>query len=121
MHIAGSGKKPATISLNQFKKDYLKKKGNWVKIYRSKDSKAAVKAADWVNKNYKGKNYKYGIDMKLDKTNPTYCSKIPWQGFRYGVGDKAVYTPGGKIITPYALPQLFKDAYNVKLVKTFNK
>ncbi|UXR54966.1 hypothetical protein [Staphylococcus schleiferi] len=55
LHIHSAGHHPAVHSFSWFKKRYSGK-GQWLKIYRSKNSKAGPKAAAWAKKNYVGKN-----------------------------------------------------------------
>lgn len=118
IHISGSGAHPSTKSFASFKKDYGKGK-KWVKVYRSKKAGAGTKAGNWAIKNYKGKKYKYGINTKLSKKNPTYCSKIIYQAYKYGASKKSIYDPGSHIISPYALPNISSNAYKLKKIKTF--
>ncbi|OJG33089.1 YiiX/YebB-like N1pC/P60 family cysteine hydrolase [Enterococcus devriesei] len=118
LHIYGSGHHPAVHSLSWFKKRYSGK-GSWLKIYRSKNSKAGPKAAAWAKKNYVGKKYNYGINTKLKSKNPTYCSKIVYQAYKYGASKKSIYDPGSHIISPYALPNISSKAYKLRKVKTY--
>ncbi|MFR6909157.1 YiiX/YebB-like N1pC/P60 family cysteine hydrolase [Streptococcus pneumoniae] len=118
LHIHSAGHHPAVHSLSWLKKRYAKK-GKWLKIYRSKNSKAGAKAASWAKKNYVGKKYKYGINMKLKSKNPTYCSKIIYQAYKYGASKKSIYDPGSHIIAPYALPNIFSKSYKIRKVKTY--
>ncbi|WP_409323905.1 YiiX/YebB-like N1pC/P60 family cysteine hydrolase [Staphylococcus caprae] len=117
LHIYGKGHHPATHSLSWFKKRYAKK-GKWMKIYRSKKHGAGSKAARWARKHYVGKKYRYGINTHLSKRNPTYCSKIVYQAYRYGIGRKAMssLTP---IVSPYTLPNFSSNSYKLKRVKTY--
>jgi uncharacterized protein YycO len=118
LHIHSAGHNPAVHNLSWFKKRYSGK-GHWLKIYRSKNSKAGAKAAAWAKKNYVGKKYKYGINTKLSSKNPTYCSKIIYQAYKYGASKKSIYDPGSHIIAPYALPNISSKAYKLRNVKTY--
>ncbi|CAD7360842.1 MULTISPECIES: YiiX/YebB-like N1pC/P60 family cysteine hydrolase [Staphylococcus] len=118
LHIHSAGHHPAVHSFSWFKKRYSGK-GQWLKIYRSKNSKAGPKAAAWAKKNYVGKKYNYGINTKLSSKNPTYCSKIVYQAYKYGASKKSIYDPGSHIIAPYALPNISSKSYKLRKVKTF--
>lgn len=117
LHIYGNGHHPATHSLSWFKKRYSKK-GKWLKIYRSKKRGAGAKAAKWARKNYVGKKYRYGINGYLSKKNPTYCSKIVYQAYRYGIGRKAMSSPT-PVVSPYTLPNFSSNTYKLRRVKTY--
>lgn len=110
LHIAGPGKKVQVVSVSTWQKTYGIVKGQAdgktkTKVYRPKSTKNAKKAADWAEKNYKGKNYKYGTGRKLSDKNPTYCSKIVWQAYD---SVNAVDKPKNTIVMPYELPGLYK-------------
>jgi len=70
----------------------------------------ASDAANWARKNYRGKNYSYEINTKLGQKdiNPTYCSKIVWQAYRYGAGSSHATKPASNIIAPYSLNSYIK-------------
>ncbi|WP_412989542.1 hypothetical protein ACLJJ6_00590 [Pediococcus siamensis] len=45
------------------------------------------------------------------KINPSYCSKMVWQAFWFGTGNKKVATGTPAFITPKSLPNYFYKAY----------
>ena len=71
-----------------------------------------------VKNTYKGKAYSYMITTNLSGVDPTYCSKIVWQGFRYGARSTYANNPTANLVLPYSIPSYLKD--NVTLVETIN-
>ncbi|KIX90451.1 hypothetical protein TP70_07800 [Staphylococcus microti] len=118
LHIHSVGHHPSVHKFSWFKQRYSGK-GKWLKIYRSKNTKAGAKAAAWAKRNYVGKKYNYGINTKLASKNPTYCSKIVYQAYKYGVSKNSIFDPGSHIIAPYALPNISSNAYKLVRVKTY--
>lgn len=109
--IAGTGEKPATLTVAQWAEKYMKYMGTWSKIYRPAPQYKPDLAEQWAVKNYKGKNYKYRISTQIFLKDPTYCSKIPWQAYWYASSASQV---GGMrkpwLVSPYELPNYFQVA-----------
>lgn len=118
LHITNPSSPTTRLSFDQFVSQFTKD-GKWIKIYRSKYPGAGQKAADWANRNYKGNQHFYRIDTNLSSTRWTYCSKIIFQAYKYGVSHESIYAPGSHIISPYALPSLSSSAYHFDLIHTF--
>lgn len=127
LHIWGPNYSPNIISYATWEKYYgLNKPNNTDKIkintevYRIKDKVKREAAADWVVRNYWNKNAdaKYGFGGTLMSTNPTYCSKIVWQGYYSGPSSPIVNKPIG-LATPYGLPTYFHKSAGLSLVFKF--
>jgi len=106
LHIAGFNKPVTTPSYSTFANDWG---GNGqLSVYRLNSSTAASKAATWAVNKYKGSSAVYKITTNLTTTHETYCSKIVFQAYYYGVGRSVVndkFTLTG-IVAPYTLPSL---------------
>lgn len=80
------GKTPKTESLQYWIGNYANSSDKvWLNVYRYKYSTDALKAARWAERTYKGKKIRYHIDGDFSTTSYTYCSKIVWQAYRYGI------------------------------------
>lgn len=99
---------PEIVSLSAFENYYTEK--GWIKYYRPYNASNGVKAANWARNTYVNSNDTYKINTNLSSTHETYCSKIVWQAYRYGVGTDAVFYPFQTgVIAPYALFYEIKD------------
>lgn len=105
-------------------------KNGWIKVYRPTNSAWGSKAANWAKINYENSKATYRITTDINSTKETYCSKIVFQAYKFGVGRSAFNTyfhsQGGgytandydakrMIIPPYVLPQSLKIDYSSKL------
>ncbi len=114
--INGPGKHPVVESFDRWIKG-AKDNGAWIQIIRPKDKALSTHrhiAKTWALKNYTnngiGKtNIKYGISKNLPSINPTYCSKIPFQAYKFGAKIGHDLPSSNKIITSYSLKDYFKD------------
>lgn len=121
LHIAGPGKSVTIVSPSKFRSLY---NSGWIKVYRPNSSTAGSKAASWASKTYRGSNAVYKITTNLATTNETYCSKIVWQAYFFGVGRNVVdiqsQTTYG-IRPPYVLPSVLSSGdYTMNLKWTWN-
>ncbi|EOL50367.1 hypothetical protein [Enterococcus caccae] len=110
LSIQGGGYTPAAMSIIDWAKKYMSKKGQWTKIYRPAAKYKPNAAYQWAINNYRGKNYSYGINTNIWSKNPTYCSKIVWQAYWYS--SAAAQVGGMKqplIVSPYDLPAYFNS------------
>ncbi|MCI5999957.1 MAG: hypothetical protein MRZ23_00370 [Finegoldia magna] len=90
------GKNPSTASLQYWINNYVNASDKlWLNVYRYKYSTDALKAARWAEKTYKGKSIRYRIDGDYSSTSYTYCSKIVWQAYRYGIPKTDIGYPAG--------------------------
>ena len=115
-----------TQTVSKFKNEY--KKG-WIKVYRPQNSSWGSAAAKWASETYKGSNAVYKITLDVNSTNETYCSKIVFQAYKFGVGEEAFkdyyhtqgdftgndYNINYVIILPYGLPTSLDVDYTNKL------
>lgn len=137
LHIAGKGETPTKESRYIFKDMYIKRISDWIKIYRPKNSYYGKKAAEWADATYgygPKKYAKYVLDNDLYSTDKTYCSKIVWQAYRFGLEKSesldafdyvdssqhgtlinAYYMEKGPI-PPYILDSLIKSTFEYKVV-----
>lgn len=108
IHIRGPKYTPQVISPQEFKNLYS---DGWIKVYRPKENIGRL-AAQWVDRTYRNSGATYMITTNLASTNVTYCSKMVWQGYYFGV-DKEVMPPTlqttNNIITPYGLMEGLND------------
>lgn len=73
-----------------------------IKVYRSNRDGWGAKAATYAK--YHMRNIKYFIDLNAWTKNSTYCSKLIWQSYYYGVGPSATkYDQQYQLITPYGV------------------
>lgn len=117
MDIPGPGNMIRTMSSENFKSCFQK---GWIKIYRPVFWDEGNAAAVWARNNYLNKKPVYKITMNINSTTETYCSKIVFQAYKFGVGRKAFneypqfngstvdmvcdYDNNFMIIAPYHLP-----------------
>ena len=57
----------------------------------------------------------YLVTFNLKSETFTYCTKIIYQAYKYGVDKNSVSDHGLYIISPYALTDNFTDEYKLKL------
>lgn len=115
LHIAGPDHNPVTVTLTKWHQDYTDH--GWTKVYRHEDKAVASDAAKWAKDTYEGSSAKYKIDMRLDTTDETYCSKIVWQAYYYGPDKRNANGPTIGVRMPYDLPDTI---HKLSLVKTFD-
>lgn len=125
LHIEGFGKTPETHTRSWFRNRYIKDSNDWIKIYRPKKSEYGIKAAKWAEDIYVngiGKNAPYVIDFDFWDTTKTYCSKLVWQSYRYGLNQLELIDalwdttdPWFNIIIPYTLDSTIKTTYEYKV------
>ncbi|MFC6200310.1 hypothetical protein ACFP1L_00200 [Lactiplantibacillus nangangensis] len=91
---------------------------NWIEIWRPRNGigSSAATYADatfWSSTHgtKKNRHITYGIVAGPRTTNPNYCSKMVWQSFWFGTGNKNVATGTPAFITPKALPTYFYKSY----------
>lgn len=112
-------------------KSFYKSGTVWVYRVDSKYRDIAIKAASWADRNYYSTTgsskqnifprYGFLSGPVQFTTNPTYCSKIPYQAYWNGSGNVAfmkVRAPGF-VVTPYGLVDSFSNSYKPKLVAKF--
>lgn len=116
LQIEGPGDKPIVESFESFKHRFGDGKNDWIKFYRSVKPGAGIKAAQWAKAHYKDSDKTYLVTLNLKSENYTYCTKIIYQAYKYGVSDNAINDQGLKIISPYALVDNFSKDYRLKLV-----
>lgn len=119
LQIEGPGNKPITESFTSYRNRFGTGKNEWVKVYRCVKPGAGLQAAHWAKENYENSNSRYLITLNLTSKKFTYCTKIIYQAYKYGVSKNAVSDHALYIISPYALKDNFTDAYLLKLVKTY--
>lgn len=116
LSIDGFKKHPSTKTFSRWKSDY-NKGGKWTKVYRCSTSSYGPIASDWAMKHYYRSNAKYAITQNIKSTSETYCSKIVYQAYLYGVGKKAIGNPLTRgYVPPYDLPITIR---NCKLRHTY--
>ncbi|MCJ1656858.1 hypothetical protein MT340_009965 [Staphylococcus sp. NRL 16/872] len=119
LQIEGPGQKPITESFDSFKERFGEGKNDWIKVYRCSKAGAGQKAANWASQHYKDSDKTYLVTLNPKSERFTYCTKIIYQAYKYGVNKNAVNDQGLLIISPYALVDNFTEAYQLKLVKTY--
>lgn len=97
---------------------------HWTSVYRCKDSSVAVKAANWVDRNYYNPNggskktisIDYGITNYFPSTNPSYCSKLVLHAYWYGSGNLPVINDMFTFATvvPTNIPNYFTPSYSLQ-------
>lgn len=117
LQIEGPGDKPITESFESYQRRFSTGKDDWIKVYRSVKPNAGQKAANWVKRNYENSDSRYLVTLNLKSQKFTYCTKIIYQAYKYGVDKNAVSDHGLYIISPYALKDNFTHDYRLKLVK----
>jgi len=119
LQIEGPGDKPITESFESFKQRFGEGEDDWIKVYRCAKPGAGQKAADWAKNHYKDSDKTYLVTLNLKSKRFTYCTKIIYQAYKYGVSKNAINDHGLLIISPYALVDNFTDDYQLKLVKKY--
>lgn len=119
LQIEGPGDNPITESFHSFKERFGEGQDDWIKIYRCSKPGAGQKAAEWANKHYKDSDKTYLVTLNPKSERFTYCTKIIYQAYKYGVSKNSVNDQGLLIISPYALVDNFTDDYKLKLVKQY--
>lgn len=128
LSIEGKGKSINLRTKSSFYKKYKTSSSRWIKVYRPKTASWGTKAGAWAKKNYPKGSSSYQINFDIKGTKKTYCSKIVFQSYKYGVGKKAFntyfhensgtsysyYNQSG-IITPYSLSTYIKTNQRGKL------
>lgn len=117
------------LTTRTFINKYTDDPGEWVKVYRPKHNDIAIAAAKWADRNYysssgsatQKKFPKYTLATNLTSTNYVYCSKIIYQAYYYGSGNKSYVWPklAQGIILPYDIPISFTWGNAPKKVKTY--
>lgn len=130
LHIAGPGEKPSILNRKEFYRKYIDSWYDWIKIYRPYNSEYGKRAANWAEITYKNSNATYKINTNIFSTNETYCSKIVFQAYKFGVNTEDAfywtydtdtgYEGNGYYITfgiilPYNLSSLIKSDYTYKV------
>ena len=118
LQIDGPGDKPIPESFESYRHRFGTGKNEWIKVYRSVKPGAGQKAANWVKRHYENSHSRYLVTLNLKSTKYTYCTKIIYQAYKYGVDQNAVSDHGLYIISPYALKDNFTKDYRLKLVKS---
>lgn len=114
VHIRGTGYHPAKISLASWFSSYPSTR---VVRVGGLDIYTSAKAGQWA-KNYQI-NYStanYSLATTLTSYNPTYCSKIVWQAYKYGTGKNI----GNLIYTQLVEPYLFINSPSTYTVAKVN-
>lgn len=118
LSIEGSNHYPRTMTVAQWKARYHDRSGRWSRVYRVKEPIDRTSSAAWAKINYNNKtNISYAITTNISSKNPTYCSKIVWQVYRYGASSSTINTPTGNIVLPYSLPNLFTSKMELQQIK----
>jgi len=101
LHIQGAGYNPVVDTKARFIHRY---KNGWIKVYRPSNTSMGESAANWADKKYRNSGALYGINLDLNRTDLTYCSKIVWQSYFFGVGRKSILNSNkSRLIRPYNL------------------
>ena len=101
LHIQGAGHNPIVDTKGRFIHRY---KNGWIRLYRPVNTSVGASAANWADKIYRNSGATYGINLDLECTNLTYCSKIVWQSYFFGAGKNTIFNPyRSRIILPYNL------------------
>ena len=108
------------LNLSNHLNSDLALKNDWIKIYRCEYPNAGQKAADWAKAHYKNSDKTYLVTLNLKSERFTYCTKIIYQAYKYGVSKDTINDHGLLIISPYALVDNFNNDYRLKLVKHTN-
>lgn len=111
LHIAGPGQPVSVGSKKAFYNKYIASDPDYyyMIIYRCNNYNYGRNAADWAVNVYRrnSANVTYKITRDLTTTYETYCSKIVFQSYYYGVGSSALspnyknIVRDGYIISPY--------------------
>lgn len=110
LHIPRPYTRATVVSPKEFKKMH---NGGYVKVYRMKNLSKAREAGLWAKNTYKNSDAKYKITMDLSSVEETYCSKLVWQAYYYGVGKNIVSEPMQNVEyglrLPYSLPYILNS------------
>lgn len=118
LSIEGPNKTPRTWSVAQWKAKYHTTSKRWSRVYRVKEPIDRTSAAYWAKINYNNKtNISYAVTTNISSKNPTYCSKIVWQAYRYGASSSTINIPSGNIVLPYSLPNYFTNKMEIQQIK----
>lgn len=119
LHIAGPGFSPTVDSISEWHASYTNK-GSYTAVYRPNLVADGMYASGWADNTYRNSNASYSFSAILSSTSATYCSKIVWQAYYYGVGSHSISRPGiggyGYVL-PYELPGMFTN--DTSLVHTY--
>lgn len=70
------------------------------------------RAAKWAEEHYKDTDKTYLVTLNLKSERFTYCTKIIYQAYKYGVSKNSINEHGLLIISPYALVDNFTKIIN---------
>lgn len=99
------GNPTKTMSWSDFKESY---RFGYIKVYRPTNDSDGKAAARWAENTYAYSSVPYVITGDLTTTSQTYCAKIVWQAYYYGVGRHAAVAPQlhNTIVSPYTLDSM---------------
>ncbi len=105
LHISSYFNHPEIITISEWVNRYNKDALDYSDVYRPDYYITyGSNASKWARKTYENSKANYSLILDRTSTNPIYCSLIPWQGYKYGVGNFAVNSKSNYgIITPYSL------------------
>ncbi len=111
LHISSYFNNPEVITVDEWVSRYNQSSYDYSDVYRPNFyTKYGVNASKWAKKMYENSKANYSLILDRSSTDPIYCSLIPWQGYKYGLGDFAVNsTATFGIITPYSLKREIKN------------
>jgi uncharacterized protein YycO len=113
---------PLSKSKDDFYDTYMRWPDSWIRVYSPNKASWGKAAAQWALDTYEGSGVKYQINFDINDTSTAYCSKIVFQAYKFGVGEKAFkayphgpnhhmisdYNLDNMIISPYSLPSSIK-------------
>lgn len=98
----------------------------WTAVYRVSNNNLARQVAHYADTHFysttggytKNIHLDYGIDFRIKRINPNYCSKLVWQAYYYGSGSLPVIRETGDaaIIPPANLFSSFTSSYTPKYI-----
>lgn len=88
LNIAGPSETTKFLTKSQFNSLYG---GRNITLYRPNIATWGVEAATWADNEYRNNPASYQLGMDLVSTRPTYCSKIVYQAYRFGVGTESLW------------------------------
>lgn len=101
LHIRGFGHTPDVNTRARFINDY---RNGWIRVFRPLNLGDGVAAANWADRTYAFSNVPYRLTNNLSTTHETYCSKLVWQAYFFGVGSFSVLDPRtNRMVFPYHL------------------
>lgn len=111
----------SNVSIIPTKKFINLHRNGTIRVFRLNNLDKAKNAARWVLANYKKSNAKYKLTMNLSTIDETYCSKLIWQAYYYGVGSDIVSPAMRNMMyglrLPYSLPAMFsRGEYKMEYV-----